>query len=87
MNYAAHAGVRLGFKVAVVTRLAREDERVVNRLSQASVACYPTYTPSSTLMKLEYPTSNPDIRTLSVTAYCGSHYRQRSCSISRPGPQ
>lgn len=72
VNYAAHAAAKLGHHVAVVTRLAKEDDRVVEKLVQAGIDCYPTYTPHSTLMKLEYPTSDPDLRTLSVTATAGA---------------
>ncbi len=72
VNYAAHAAARLGLKVAVVTRLAKEDDRVVQKLREAGVECFVTYTPSSTLMKLEYPTTNPDIRSLSVAGTAGS---------------
>jgi sugar/nucleoside kinase (ribokinase family) len=72
INYAAHAAARLGLKVAVVTHLSQEDHRVVEKFSESGIDCYPTYTPHSTLMKLEYPTSNPDIRTLSVAATAGS---------------
>ena len=71
VNYAAHAAARLGAHVAVVTRLAREDEHVVEKLSAAGIDCYPVYTPTSTLLKLEYPTSDPDIRTLSVMSAAG----------------
>jgi sugar/nucleoside kinase (ribokinase family) len=72
VNYAAHAAVRLGLKVAVVTRLAKEDERVVEKFTQSGIDCYVTYTFQSTLLKLEYPTADPDIRTLSVTSTAGS---------------
>ncbi|HSK88383.1 MAG TPA: PfkB family carbohydrate kinase [Anaerolineales bacterium] len=72
VNYAAHAAARLGNKVAVVTRLAKEDEHVVEKLRQADIDCYVTYTPQSTLLKLEYPTADPDIRTLSVMSVAGS---------------
>lgn len=72
VNYAAHAAARLGRKVAVVTRLAREDEAVVERLIQSGIDCYVTYTPQSTLLTLEYPTTDPDIRTLSVRSVAGS---------------
>jgi len=72
VNYAAHAAAKLGFNVAVITRLAKEDDHVVEKLVQAGIDCYPTYTPQSTLMKLEYPTSDPDIRTLSVSATAGA---------------
>src|SRR5512138_3482451 len=72
INYAAHAAVRLGLKVAVVTRLAEADKRVVDKFEQSGIDCYVTYTAQSTLMKLEYPTTNPDIRNLSVTGVAGS---------------
>jgi sugar/nucleoside kinase (ribokinase family) len=72
VNYAAHAAAQLGCRVAVVTRLAKEDDRVVEKFTQAGIDCFATYTPYSTLMKLEYPTMNPDIRQLSVAAVAGS---------------
>jgi sugar/nucleoside kinase (ribokinase family) len=72
INYSAHAAVRLGPSVAVVTRLAEEDSRVVEKFRSAGIDCYPTFSPSSTLMTLEYPTTNPDLRTLSVAAIAGT---------------
>jgi sugar/nucleoside kinase (ribokinase family) len=72
MNYAAHAAAQLGLKVAVVTRLSKEDIRVVAKFALAGIDCFPTYTPQSTLMKLEYPTTNPDIRTLTVAGTAGA---------------
>ncbi len=56
----------------MVTHLAREDMRVVDKFTQSGIDCLPTYTPQSTCMRLEYPTTNPDIRTLSVTGTAGS---------------
>ena len=35
VNYAAHAAARLGMKVAVVTRLAKEDQHVVEKFTQS----------------------------------------------------
>ena len=72
MNYAAHASARLGLKVAAVTRLAEEDQRVIEKLNLAGVRCRVQYTPFSTCVKLEYPTTNPDIRNLYVTSTAGS---------------
>jgi len=72
VNYSAHAAARLGTKVVVVTHLAREDERVVEKFKQAGIDCYPTYTSQSTCMRLEYPTTNPDFRNLSVTGLADS---------------
>jgi len=71
-RYAAYAAVGLGLKVAVVTRLSREDIQVVAKFNLAGIDCFPTYTPSSTLMCLEYPTNNPDIRDLTVAAVAGN---------------
>lgn len=72
INYSAHAAARLGTKVAVVTHLASEDKRVVEKFTQSGIDCMPTYTLQSTCMRLEYPTTNPDIRNLSVTSTAGS---------------
>lgn len=72
VNYSAHAVRRLGLKVAVVTRLAREDSRVVDKFRASGIDCFPIFTPHSTNMRLEYPTTDPDIRTLSVTATAGT---------------
>ena len=72
VNYAAHAAIRLGLKVAVVTRLAEEDRRVVDKFISDGIDCFATYTPASTTMQLEYPTNNPDLRSLSVASTAGS---------------
>jgi sugar/nucleoside kinase (ribokinase family) len=70
--YAAYAASRLGRNVAIVTHLAREDVHVVEDLKRAGIDCYPTYTHQSTRMNLEYPTTNPDIRNLTVGGTAGS---------------
>jgi sugar/nucleoside kinase (ribokinase family) len=72
INYAAHAAARLGRKVAVVTRLAEEDKRVIDKFEADGIDCFVTYTPQSTCMQLDYPTHNPDIRTLTVVGTAGS---------------
>ncbi len=71
-NYAAHAGISLGLKTAAVTRLALEDKKVVDAIESDGIDCYPTYTPSSTLMTLEYKTENVDIRNLYVKGVAGT---------------
>ena len=71
-NYGAHVASMMGLKTAAVTRLSREDIRVVDALIQLGVAVFPTYTPHSTDMRLYYPTSNVDERVLSVTHTAGS---------------
>jgi len=70
--YAAHAALSLGRKVAAITRLAGGDFHVVRSLEEAGITVFATETPSSTLMRLEYPTENPDERILTVADTAGS---------------
>lgn len=70
-NYGAHVCAMMGLRTAAVTRLAREDERVVAALRAAGIDAYPTYTPTSTHMRLYYPGNNPDERTLTATKLAG----------------
>ncbi|MBN2149286.1 MAG: hypothetical protein JW726_18000 [Anaerolineales bacterium] len=44
-RYAAYAAARLGKNVAIVTHLAREDERIVDDLKRSGIDCYATFTP------------------------------------------
>ena len=72
-NYGAHAAKVLGLKVAAVTRLAKEDFRVVEKLENIGVDVFPFVTPSSTHMKLDYPTDDVDQRILTCTATAGTY--------------
>ncbi|MCK5700095.1 MAG: hypothetical protein KAI29_03045 [Cyclobacteriaceae bacterium] len=72
-NYGAHAAANSGMSVAAVTRLAEEDIHVVEILESFGVDVYPTFTPSSTHMRLEYPSDNPDERTLTCTETAGTY--------------
>ena len=72
MNYGAHAGHRLGIKAAVVTRLAKEDEYVAEAIQADGIDCYPAFSPSSTLMTLEYKTKDIDKRNLYVKGIAGT---------------
>jgi len=72
VTYSAHAALTLGRKVAAITRLSKDDFHVVRSLEMAGITVFATATTSSTLMRLEYPTDNPDERTLTVAATAGS---------------
>ncbi len=72
MNYAAFASKRLGANPAVITRLNKEDDRVVKAFQAAGIDCFPEYTPSSTLMTLEYKTHDVDKRNLYVKGIAGT---------------
>lgn len=72
-NYGAHAAACSGLKVAAVTRLAQEDDRVIKSLENAGIDVYPTFTESSTHMQLEYPTDNLDERVLTCPVSAGTY--------------
>ncbi|MFC1786064.1 PfkB family carbohydrate kinase [Candidatus Neomarinimicrobiota bacterium] len=72
-NYGAHAVACSGLKVAAVTRLAKDDDRVIKSLKNAGVDVYPTFTKSSTHMQLEYPTDNVDERVLTCPISAGTY--------------
>lgn len=71
-NYGAHVTVRMGLKVAAVTRLAQEDRHVVDELTRLGVDVFARFTPESTCLRIEYPTSNPDERVIYVTSTAGA---------------
>ncbi len=70
-NYGSHAAVRMGLKVAAITRLAQEDVKVADELKALGVAVFAKVTPHSTCLRLDYPTSNVDDRILYVTSSAG----------------
>jgi len=70
--YSAYVAAGLGCRVAAITRLAAADLHVVRNLERAGIDVFPVLTESSTLMRLEYPTSNVDERILTVAATAGS---------------
>jgi sugar/nucleoside kinase (ribokinase family) len=72
VNYSAHAALVLGRRVAAIMRLAAADFHVVRSLEEAGITVFATATPSSSLMRLEYPTENPDERILTMADTAGS---------------
>ena len=71
-NYGAQVAARMGLRVAAITRLAREDWHVVEALAALGVDVFAEATPTSTCLRLEYPSSNPDERIIHVTSSAGS---------------
>jgi len=61
----------MGLRVAVVTRLACEDWGAVEKLERLGVTMFARATPSSTLLRLIYPTDNLDERTIEMTSSAG----------------
>ena len=71
-NYGAQVAARMGLRVAAITRLAREDWRVVEALAALGIDVFAEATPTSTCLRLEYPSSNPDERVLYVASSAGA---------------
>ncbi len=82
VRYAAYAAAGLGCRVAALTRLAHEDARVVADLEQAGVDVFPVFTSDSTQMRLEYPTTDPDQRTLTAATTAGSYTVEHVDSVA-----
>jgi len=70
-NYGANVAARMGLRVAVATRLAREDWHVVKSLEAIGVTAFAKATPQSTCLRLIYPTDNLDQRTIELTSSAG----------------
>ena len=70
-NYGSHLAIRMGLRVAAITRLAREDFHVVEELKKLGVDVFAKATPQSTCLRLEYPTSNVDERIITITSSAG----------------
>jgi sugar/nucleoside kinase (ribokinase family) len=90
-NFGAHAAAQMSnlmgvpLRVAVITRLAREDWRVVERLASLGVDVLATETPQSTCLRLEYPSSNPDERVIYVTSLAGTFGVDQVAEIQSQG--
>lgn len=69
--YGANVAARMGLRVAVVTRLARQDWRAVEKLERLGVTMLARATPASTCLRLIYPTANLDERTIEQTSWAG----------------
>ncbi len=70
-NYGANVAARMSLKVAAVTRLAKQDLRVVEKLKHLGVDVFAHISHYSTCLRLEYPTSNLDERVIYVTSSAG----------------
>jgi len=70
--YGANVAVRMGLKVAAVTRLAGEDFTVLRELEGLGVEVFARQTPHSTCLRLVYPSDNPDERVIYVDSTAGS---------------
>ena len=84
-NYGAHVAAAMGLRVAAITRLAREDWRVVEALAALGVDVFAEATPASTCLRLEYPSSNVDERVIYVTSTAGSFHPAQVAEIASAG--
>lgn len=81
-SYSAHAACLAGIRVGAVTRLAAEDRKSTDLLRSDGVQVMVHESPSSTLMRLEYPTDNVDERILTVAAVADPFEPQHVSNIA-----
>ena len=72
INYGANVTARMGLRTAVITRMAREDFKVLDELRQMGVQLFRRETAESTQLRLVYPTKNLDERVIYLTSSAGS---------------
>jgi sugar/nucleoside kinase (ribokinase family) len=70
-NYGSQLAIRMGLKVAAITRLAPEDFHVVEELRGLGINLFVKETPHSTCLRLEYPTTDMDKRIIYMTSSAG----------------
>jgi sugar/nucleoside kinase (ribokinase family) len=58
----AAVAARVGKKVALVTRLAKKDEHILDTLKEIGVHCFVTYSDETSWMYVEHPSDNVDDR-------------------------
>lgn len=58
----AAVAARIGKKVALVTRLAKKDEHILDALKEVGVDCYVTYTDETSWMYVGHPSDNVEER-------------------------
>lgn len=69
--FGCNVAARMGLRVAVCTRLAREDVESVHNLEALGVSVFPIFTLESTNLRIEYPTDDPDRRIITATGSAG----------------
>ncbi len=86
--FGASVAVRMGLRVAVVTRLAPQDMASYRPLEELGVTVYATPTPQSTCLRLVYPTADLDQRIIYATGSAGpftvqevQHLRSRAVHV------
>ena len=84
IRYGAHVAARMGLKAAVATRLAQQDLHVLDDLKGMGVDLYCRETPASTCLRLEYPSDNPDERSIFVTDSAGPFVREDVSGLCGP---
>jgi sugar/nucleoside kinase (ribokinase family) len=62
---------RLGMRAAVVTRVAEQDESLLQELEDAGVTVFNLPSPVTTTFRNDYPSGNPDLRVQRVDARAG----------------
>lgn len=69
--YGANVAVRMGLSVAAVTMLAIGDFAVVEKLRSLGVAVHARETAESTILRIRFPSANPDERVIHVDSTAG----------------
>ena len=67
----AAVAARVGKKVALVTRLNKKDEHILDALKEVGVDCYVTYSDETSIMYVGHPSDNVDERDMILKGNAG----------------
>ncbi len=68
----AAVAARVGKKVALVTRLNKKDEHILEALKEVGVDCYVTYSDETSIMYVGHPSDNVDERDMILKGNAGA---------------
>ena len=75
--YAAYMAALMRLNTAVISRLSKTDEHIVEKLRKLGVDVFPSYSEYSTEMQLTYPSTNVDEREITVSRMAGSFAKEQ----------
>jgi sugar/nucleoside kinase (ribokinase family) len=67
----AAVAARVGKKVALITRLNKQDEQILDSLKEIGVDCYVSYSDETSIMYVGHPSDNVDEREMILKANAG----------------
>jgi len=82
--YGGNVAARMGLRTAIITRMARQDFKVLEQFRGLGVQVFKRETPNSTKLRLVYQSSNLDERIIYLTSSAEPFTKQDLSSVRPP---